>query len=81
MTTMNTENDHDSSTAGQTSSSSPPHAENGYAEYQINGQNGENNDSQNRNFSQTSYSQGSGNGLNTSTGSKPEDDRKLFVGM
>lgn len=51
---MNTDNDHDSSAAGQTSSSPPPssQSENGHTEQ----------------------------ASNTSTGSKPEDERKLFVG-
>ncbi|CAF4859850.1 unnamed protein product, partial [Rotaria magnacalcarata] len=57
----------------------------GYIEHTNNGQ-GENgysvdiNDSQNVNLSQTGYSQGSGSGTGTSIGSKPEDERKLFVG-
>jgi hypothetical protein len=80
MTTINSENEHDSSHAGQTSSSSPA-PDSGYAEHHNNGQ-GENgysidtNDSQHISSSQTGYSQGSGSG----SGSKPEDDRKLFVG-
>jgi hypothetical protein len=84
MTTINSNNEHDSSRAGQISSSPAP--DSGYAEHQNNGQ-GENgynidtNDSQNMNSSQTGYSQGSGSGTGTSTGSKPEDERKLFVGM
>jgi hypothetical protein len=82
MTTITSNNEYDSSRAGQISSSPAP--DSGYAEHHNNGQ-GENgysidtNDSQHINLSQTGYSQGSGSG--TSTGSKPEDERKLFVGM
>jgi hypothetical protein len=78
MTTLNPDSEYDSSRIGQTSLSPAP--DSGYAEHQNNGQ-GENgynidtNDSQSMNLSQTGYSQGSG------SGSKPEDDRKLFVGM
>jgi hypothetical protein len=84
MTTITSDNEYDPSRAGHTSSSPP--LDSGYAEHQNNGQ-GENgynidgNDSQNINLSQTGYSQGSGSGNGSSTGSKPEDDRKLFVGM
>ncbi|UJR26290.1 hypothetical protein I4U23_007628 [Adineta vaga] len=84
MTTLNSENEYDSSGTGQTKSlSSAP--DSGYAEHQNNGQ-GENgynidmNDNHNMNSFQTGYSQDSGSGTGTSTGSKPEDDRKLFVG-
>jgi hypothetical protein len=78
MTTTNSNNEYDSSRTGQISSSPTP--DSGYAEHQNNGQNEngynlDTNDSQNMNSSQRGYSQGSG------TGSKPEDDRKLFVGM
>jgi hypothetical protein len=82
MTTINSDNEYDLSRADQTSPSPAP--DSGYADHQNNGQ-GENgysidtNDIQHLNSSQTGYSQGSGNG--TLTGSKPEDDRKLFVGM
>ena len=81
---MTTDNEYDSSRAGETSSSPAP--DSGYAEHQNNGQseNGyhmDGNDSQNINSSQTGYSQGSGSGTGTSTGSKPEDERKLFVGQ
>jgi len=78
MTTINSDNEYDPSRAGHTSSSPAP--DSGYAEHHNNGQ-GENgynidtNDSQSMNLSQTGYSQSSG------SGSKPEDDRKLFVGM
>lgn len=80
MTTINSENEHDSSRAGQTSSSSAP-PNSGHVEHQNNGQeeNGYNidiNDNQ-----QTGSSQVSANGNGVSMGSKPEDDRKLFVGM
>ncbi|CAF1150533.1 unnamed protein product [Adineta steineri] len=80
MTTLNSDNEYDLSHTGQTSSSSPG-PDSGYAEHQNNGQteNGysiDTNDSQTMNSSQT----GSGSGTGTLTGSKPEDDRKLFVG-
>jgi len=84
MTTIHSDNEYDPSRAGHTSSSPAP--DSGYADHQNNGQ-GENgysidtNDSQHLNSSQTGYSQGSGNGNGALTGSKPEDDRKLFVGM
>lgn len=84
MTTLTSENEYDSSRAGQTSSSSPA-PDSGYAEHQNNGR-GENgysvdpSDSQTMNSSQAGYSHGSGSGIGTSTGSKPEDERKLFVG-
>lgn len=83
MTTINSNNEFDSSEAGQISSSPAPHS--GYNEHQNNGQsensyNISTNDSQNINLSQTGYSQGSGSATGISTGSKPEDERKLFVG-
>ncbi|CAF1391602.1 unnamed protein product [Rotaria magnacalcarata] len=84
MTTRHSDNDFDTSRIGQISSASPAR-DSGYIEHTNNGQ-GENgysvdiNDSQNVNLSQTGYSQGSGSGTGTSIGSKPEDERKLFVG-
>ena len=77
MTTINSDNNgHEQSHANQT-----PASGNGYGEHHNNGEseNGYNidtNDSQHITSSQTGYSQGSG----SDTGSKPEDDRKLFVG-
>jgi hypothetical protein len=83
MTTIHSDNEYELSRTGQISSSSPA-PDSGYADHQNNGQ-GENgysidpNDSQHLNSSQTGYSQGSGSG--SLSGSKPEDERKLFVGM
>jgi hypothetical protein len=82
MTTINSDNEHESSRAGQTSSSSSLVPDNSYGEHHNNGQseNGysiDTNDSQHITSSQTGYSQVSGSG---GTGSKVEDDRKLFVG-
>lgn len=83
--TARLENEYDSSHIGQITSLSA--RDSGYADHTNNGQN-ENgygidiNDSQHtNNLSQTGYSQGSGSGTSASTGPKPEDDRKLFVGM
>lgn len=84
MTTRHSDNQFDTSHMGQISSSSV--RDSGYADHASNGQ-GENgysadmNDNHNENLSQTNYSQGSGNITSASAGSKPEDDRKLFVGM
>ncbi|CAF1087762.1 unnamed protein product [Adineta ricciae] len=81
MTTLNSENEYDSSRSGQTTSGAA--TDSGYAGYQYNGQgeNGHNvglSDGQTMNTSQTGYSLSGGQG--TSNGPKPEDDRKLFVG-
>ncbi|CAF2357083.1 unnamed protein product [Rotaria sp. Silwood2] len=86
MTTRNLDNEFNSSRIGQIASSSPIR-DTGYIEHTTSHGQGENgytidiHDSQNINLSQTGYSHGSGSGGNgTSTGLKPEDDRKLFVG-
>jgi hypothetical protein len=78
---MNSDNnEHEQFHASQASSSLPA-PDNGYGEHHNNGDSGNGysidaNDSQHITSSQTGYSQGSG----SDTGSKPEDDRKLFVG-